>query len=255
MTTAITAAPASSGSSAPAGRVQRALVTGATSGIGRATALRLAREGFEILVHGRDAARGEAAVREIEAAGGHAAFIAASLEDIDDVRRLAEQAADVDVLVNNGGFAWFGASDALDQATYDSMFASNVRATYFLTAAIAPKMAARGRGSIINLGSMAGSVGLAGGAAYSATKAALEAMTRAWAAEYSPAGVRVNAVAPGPVYTASPEQVIRAIGETTIVKRAAQPEEIAETIAFLAGDHAGYITGATIAVDGGRTAI
>lgn len=96
--------------------------------------------------------------------------------------------------------------------------------TSFLTAAIAPRMVSRRHGSIINLGSIAGSVGLAGGDAYSATKAALEAMTRAWAAEYSPAGVRVNAVAPGPVYTASPEQVIRAIGETTILKRAAQPE-------------------------------
>jgi NAD(P)-dependent dehydrogenase (short-subunit alcohol dehydrogenase family) len=102
---------------------------------------------------------------------------------------------------------------------------------------------------------MAGSVGLAGGAAYSATKAALEAMTRAWAAEYGPSGVRVNAVAPGPVYTASSETVIRALGETTILKRAAQPDEIADTIAFLASDRSRYITGATIAVDGGRTAI
>ncbi len=255
MTAATTPAPVSPSATAPVARLGQALVTGATSGIGRAAALRLAREGFDVLVHGRDAARGEATVRAIEAAGGRASFIAASLDDLGDVRRLAELAAGVDVLVNNGGFAWFGASDALDADTYDSMFASNVRATYFLTAAIAPKMAARGRGSIVNLGSMAGSVGLAGGAAYSGTKAALEAMTRAWAAEYSPSGVRVNAVAPGPVYTASPEQVIRAIGETTILKRAAQPEEIAETIAFLATDRSGYITGATIAVDGGRTAI
>jgi NAD(P)-dependent dehydrogenase (short-subunit alcohol dehydrogenase family) len=113
----------------------------------------------------------------------------------------------------------------------------------------------RGRGSIVNLGSMAGSVGLAGGAAYSGTKAALEAMTRAWAAEYGPSGVRVNAVAPGPVYTASPEAAIRALGETTILKRAAQPEEVAGLIGFLASDRAAYITGATLAVDGGRTAI
>ena len=255
MSTAPALPPSSAPSIAPAAGTRRALVTGATSGIGRATALLLARDGFEVLVHGRDEARGAETVHAIVAAGGRAEFVAASLDDLGDVRRLAERAGEVDVLVNNGGFAWFGPSETLDVATYDAMFASNVRATYFLTAALAPGMARRGRGSIINLGSMAGSVGLAGGAAYSATKAALEAMTRAWAAEWSLSGVRVNAVAPGPVYTASPENVIRAIGETTIVKRAAQPEEIAETIAFLASDRAGYITGATIAVDGGRTAI
>jgi NAD(P)-dependent dehydrogenase (short-subunit alcohol dehydrogenase family) len=253
--TVSTTAPSFSPVAASAAHAGRALVTGATSGIGRAAALRLARDGFEVIVHGRDEARGAETVRAIEAEGGRASFVAASLEDLGDVRRLAEQAGDVDVLVNNGGFSWFGASAALDAATFDRMFASNVRATYFLTAAIAPKMAARGRGSIVNVGSMAGSIGMAGGAAYSATKAAVEAMTRAWAAEYSPAGVRVNAVAPGPVYTASPEEMIRAIGDTTILRRAAQPEEIAETIAFLASDRAGYITGATFAVDGGRTAI
>lgn len=233
----------------------RALVTGATSGIGRASALLLARDGFDVLVHGRDAARGAETVREIEAGGGQARFIAADLDDPGDLRRLAEEAADVDVLVNNGGFAWFGATADLDVAMYDRLFASNVRSAYFLVAAIAPRMAARGRGSIVNLGSMAGQVGLAGGAAYSATKASLGALTRAWAAEFSPAGVRVNAVAPGPVYTASPAERIRALGETTLLRRAAQPGEIAEVIAFLASDKASYITGATLAVDGGRTAV
>src|SRR5207253_3158387 len=122
---------------------QKALVTGATSGIGRAVALQLARDGAEVIVHGRDAARG------------------------------AE--------------------------TFDALFASNVRAAFFLVAAFAPGMAARGKGSIINISSMAGQIGLAGGAAYGATKAALASMTRAWAAEFSPSGVRVNAIAPGPV--------------------------------------------------------
>jgi NAD(P)-dependent dehydrogenase (short-subunit alcohol dehydrogenase family) len=116
-------------------------------------------------------------------------------------------------------------------------------------------MAATGGGAIINLASMAGTVGLPGGAAYGATKAALVAMTRSWAAEYGSNGVRVNAVAPGPVFTegANNDNTV-ALGKTTLLKRAAQPEEIAETITFLASPRAGYITGATIAVDGGRTA-
>jgi NAD(P)-dependent dehydrogenase (short-subunit alcohol dehydrogenase family) len=98
---------------------------------------------------------------------------------------------------------------------------------------------------------------MTGGAAYGATKAALESMTRAWAAEYSPSGVRVNAISPGPVYTPTPSgpEFIRALGETTAMDRASQPEEIAEVIAFLASPRASYMTGAVVAADGGRTAI
>jgi NAD(P)-dependent dehydrogenase (short-subunit alcohol dehydrogenase family) len=117
-------------------------------------------------------------------------------------------------------------------------------------------MAKRGTGSIISLGSMAGQIGLAGGAAYSATKAALASLTRSWAAEFSPRGVRVNTIAPGPAHTggAAPER-IEALGGTTLLARAAQPAEIADVVAFLASPKAGYITGAVIAADGGRTAI
>jgi NAD(P)-dependent dehydrogenase (short-subunit alcohol dehydrogenase family) len=172
------------------------------------------------------------------------------------IARLVEQAGEVDILINNAGRSWFGPTADLDIATYDAIFDSNVRSAYLLTAAIAPAMAARRTGSIVNIASMAGAVGLVGGAAYSATKASLSAMTRAWAAEFSPAGVRVNAVAPGPVYSdgASPE-VIDALAATTLIGRGAQPDEIAGVIAFLATDAARYITGATIAVDGGRTAV
>jgi NAD(P)-dependent dehydrogenase (short-subunit alcohol dehydrogenase family) len=233
-----------------------ALVTGSTSGIGKATALALAREGFQVVVHGRDPERGAATVEEIAKAGGHARFVAADLSDAADVERLAGEAGEVDVLVNNGGFSWFGPTDQLDTATYDRLFASNVRSAYQLVAALGPRMAKAGRGSIISVDSMAGRVGLAGGAAYGATKAALTAMSRAWAAEFSPAGVRVNTVAPGPVYSdgADPER-IEALGHTTLMGRAAQPEEIAEVIAFLASDKSGYVTGAVFPVDGGRTAV
>ena len=185
-----------------------ALVTGATSGIGRAVARKLAADGFSVLVHGRDAARGAAVVDEIIADGGHARFAPADLTDAADIERLAAEAADVDVLVNNAGFSWFGPTADLTPATFDAMFAANVRSAYFLVAAIAPAMAKRGAGVIINLGSIAGQIGLAGGAAYSATKAALASLTRSWAAEFSPQGVRVNTVAPGPAYTdgAAPER-------------------------------------------------
>jgi NAD(P)-dependent dehydrogenase (short-subunit alcohol dehydrogenase family) len=233
-----------------------ALVTGATSGLGRATAEELARHGAEVIVHGRDAARGRAVVDTITADGGKARFVAADLTETAGLEDLARQAGPVDVLVNNAGLAWFGPTPDIDPATFDRLFAANVRAPYFLVAALAPQMAARGSGSIINIGSMAGHVGMSGGAAYGATKAALAQLTRAWAAEFSPAGVRVNTVASGPVYTPiQPDEVTDAVGATTIMARAAQPSEIAAVIVFLASPKASYVTGAVFAADGGRMAI
>jgi NAD(P)-dependent dehydrogenase (short-subunit alcohol dehydrogenase family) len=233
----------------------KALVTGATSGIGRATALRLARDGWEVVVHGRNAERGAEVVREIEGQGGRARFVAADLNVLAEVQSLVEEVGDVHVLVNNAGASWFGPTEDLDEATFDGLFDGNVRSAYFLVAGLAPGMAARSTGSIISLASMAGQIGLDGGAAYGATKAALSSMTRSWAAEFSPRGVRVNAIAAGPVFS-TPEKapLIEQIGKTTLLGRGAQVEEIAEVIAFLASDKASYITGATLAVDGGRTA-
>jgi NAD(P)-dependent dehydrogenase (short-subunit alcohol dehydrogenase family) len=232
-----------------------ALVTGATSGIGRATALRLARDGWEVMVHGRNPEHGAEVVREIEAQGGRARFVAADLADVAAVQNLLDEVGDVDVLVNNAGSSWFGSTAELDAATFDHLFDGNVRSAYFLVAGIAPGMAERSSGSIISLASMAGQIGLAGGAAYGATKAALSSMTRSWAAEFSPRGVRVNAVAAGPVFS-TPEKapLIEQLGKTTLLGRGAEVEEIAEVIAFLASDKASYVTGATLAVDGGRTA-
>jgi NAD(P)-dependent dehydrogenase (short-subunit alcohol dehydrogenase family) len=234
----------------------KALVTGATSGLGRAIALKLASDGFEVIVHGRDAPRGAQTVEAIERAGGRARFVAADLGSPSDVTRLAQEVGDIDVLVNNGGFSMFGPTTDLEVDRFDAIFASNVRAPYLLVAALAPGMAARGSGSIINISSMVADVGLSGGAVYGATKGALNSMTRAWAAEFSPSGVRVNAVAPGPVFTEGAlRQRTEALGTTTILNRAANAAEIAEVVSFLASPKASYMTGAIVAVDGGRTAI
>jgi len=233
---------------------QTALVTGGTSGIGKAAAFKLAQHGAIVVVHGRDVGRGAQVVEEIERLGGQARFVGADLRDPTAIAHLAEEVGRIDILVNNAGSSWFGPTNELDIATYDQLFDGNVRSAYLLTAALAPAMAEHGSGVIINLASMAATVGLPGGAAYSATKAALVAMTRSWAAEYGASGVRVNAVAPGPVFTEG-AKATDALAKTTLLNRAAKPEEVAETIVFLASPRAAYITGATIAVDGGRTAV
>lgn len=255
-----------------------ALVTGGTGGIGSESAKLLAAAGALVVITGRDAERGAAVVKAIAESGGSARFVAADLTDPRSLRALVEQVGAVDILVNNAALfpmgptvaqdSAFGASDgaeavdaeAFDTASFDAAFAANVRAPYQLTAAFAPAMVARGSGAIVNVSTMAARIGMPGLPVYSATKAALESLTRTWAAELSPSGVRVNTVAPGPTRTdmvlaTMGEQGAAQVGATTLLGRLATPREIAEVILFLATDRAAYLTGATVAADGGRTAV
>ena len=234
------------------------LVTGATSGIGQATAEAFAARGAEVVVSGRDLTRGASVVERITQAGGQARFVAADLGASDDVLRLAREAGDVDVLVNNGGVFPFGATHETSAEAIRSVLEINVAAPFLLAGALAPAMVSRGKGAIVNVSTMVASFGMAGAAAYGSSKAALELLTKAWAAEYGPSGVRVNAVAPGPTRTPGTE----AMGEgfesfvaTVPLGRAAAPAEIATTILYLASDDAAFVNGAIVPVDGGRVAV
>jgi NAD(P)-dependent dehydrogenase (short-subunit alcohol dehydrogenase family) len=238
-----------------------ALITGAGApgGIGAATAKLFAAQGANVIITGRHQERGEQAAKLIVADGGNARFVLADLTDLDDVNRLAESAGEVDVLVNNA--AAFAIGPALEQqpAKFDELFAANVRAPYFLTTALAQGMIQRGSGSVINVSTMAARIAVAGMSIYGATKAALESLTRTFAAEFADAGVRVNTVAPGP--TGSDTVVgmmgdaVHELGRTTPLGRLAETAEIGQVILFLASDRSSYVTGATFAADGGRTAI
>jgi NAD(P)-dependent dehydrogenase (short-subunit alcohol dehydrogenase family) len=234
------------------------LITGATSGIGRAAAERFAAAGAEVIVSGRDQQRGDEVVREIEQDGGRARFIAADLRAAGGARKLAEQAGNVDVLVNNAGVFPFGATHETTSEQIGDVLQVNVAAPFELTGALAPGMAARGSGAVINVSTMVASFGLPGLAAYGASKAAVELLTKAWAAEYGPKGVRVNAVAPGPTRTPGTDAMgdgLEQLATTLPLGRPADADEIARTIVFLASDDASFVNGAVLAVDGGRTAV
>jgi NAD(P)-dependent dehydrogenase (short-subunit alcohol dehydrogenase family) len=238
-----------------------ALVTGSTSGIGRAIAEAYAAEGARVVVSGRDEGRGREVVDTIVGAGGTADFVQGDISTVAGARALAEQASGrfgpIDVLVNNAGFFAFGPSEGVEEAEFDAMIATNVRGAFFLTAALAPPMAENGGGKVVNITTMAAHAGLAGGAVYGASKAALSLLTKSWAAEYGPRGVNVNEVSPGPVETPGAlamgegfEQIIA----TVPVKRAASPDEIAAAAVYLASEDADYVHGSTLAIDGGRLA-
>jgi NAD(P)-dependent dehydrogenase (short-subunit alcohol dehydrogenase family) len=245
---------------------QVVLITGALTGIGRATAFAFAREGKQIVVSGRHDDKGQTLASELRATGAQAEFIRADVRFEDDVRNLIEQTVErfgrIDVAVNNAGTEG-EIAPLIEQSTanYEATFTVNVLGTLLSMKHELRAMLKQGGGSIINLSSIAGQVGMAGAATYVASKHAVEGLTKSAALEGAAAGVRVNAVAPGPVETTMLDRFVGGSAEVKAglldsvpAKRSATPDEIAETILFLASDKARYLTGQRIAVDGAYTA-
>src|SRR5260370_27000344 len=183
-----------------------ALITGGTSGIGRAAANKLAQLGIHVLVVGRNAERGNKAVAEIRGSGGKADFISSDLRDASSARAVARRAVElgngrVDILINSAGVFPFGPTHETTEELFDSVYSLNVKVPYFLVAELAPLMAQRGKGAIVNISTMVADYGAAGMSLYGSSKAAINLLTKAWAAEYGPSAAGLNAVGPGPTRT------------------------------------------------------
>ncbi len=244
-----------------------ALVTGATSNIGRAIAIAFGAEGAHVVVSGRHVQRGAEVVNRIRAGGGRAEFVAAGLDGSPMASKgLATEATRalggrIDILVNNAGICPASTTASTDEATFDEVYAVNVKAPYFLTGAIAPVMAAAGRGAIINLSSWIVRLGIPS-ALYSSTKGAIETLTRAWAAEFGPLGVRVNAISPGVIRTPNPDgtdpgthPAAEIMMRATPAGSSGTPDAVAYAAVYLASDEAAFVHGSVIDVDGGRTTV
>ncbi|MEJ2389431.1 MAG: glucose 1-dehydrogenase [Chromatiaceae bacterium] len=245
---------------------QTVLVTGALAGIGRATAIAFAKLGANVVVSGRRREAGEALAAELRALGAEAEFVKADVSNEDEVRAIVaattERFGRLDIAVNNAGVEGsLGPIAEQSVENFHATFAANVLGTLLSLKYEMRAMLAQGGGSIVNLSSIAGQIGMAGASVYAASKHAVEGLTKSAALEGAGGGVRVNAVAPGPVQTAMldrfvghDEAVKHGFLSTVPAKRAATPEEIAEAIVWVASAKAAYLTGQSIAVDGGYTA-
>ena len=240
-----------------------ALITRATSGIGRAVANKLAQLGVHVLVVGRNVDRGKKTIAEIRSAGGQADFISSDLRDASSAREVARRAVElgnghIDILINNAGIYPFGPTHETSEELFDKVYSLNVKVPYFLVAELAPLMATRGKRAIVNLSTMVADYGASGTSLYGSSKAAINLLTKSWTAEYGASGVRVNAVSPGPTRTEGTDAMGEGVDRLAAEAAAGRPataDEIAETVVFLATDRSSFVQGAKLAVDGGRTAI
>jgi NAD(P)-dependent dehydrogenase (short-subunit alcohol dehydrogenase family) len=242
------------------------LITGALSGIGRATALAFARDKARLMISGRRDEAGHSLQSELRLLDADARFFRADVRDEEQVRALIARTIEtfgrLDIAVNNAGTE--GVTGLLTEQTVESFrntFDTNVLGTLLCLKHEIPILSAQGSGSIINISSIAGQVGMAGAGTYAASKHAVEGLTKSAALEVAGRGVRVNAVAPGPVATTMLDRFVKndeAAKATFLasipLRRAAQVEEVAETILFLASEKARYLTGQSITIDGGYTA-
>jgi NAD(P)-dependent dehydrogenase (short-subunit alcohol dehydrogenase family) len=241
------------------------LITGALTGIGRATAFAFAKEGATVIAAGRREAEGKALEAEFRALGAQAAFIKADVRHEDDVRRLVDEAVArfgrLDVAVNNAGTE--GKPGPVTEQTPDSyaaMFDTNVLGTLLSLKHELRVMQPQGSGSIVNISSTMGERGAANLSLYTASKHAVEGLTKSAALEAAASGVRVNAVAPGPTDTGMLDRLTgtpdkkAAFYAAVPLKRGGKPEEIADAIVFLASDKASFVTGQILRINGGKTA-
>ena len=241
------------------------LITGALTGIGRATAVTFAKEGARVVVSGRREGEGKKLETELRKLGAEAEFIRADVRHEDDIRALVDKTVQrfgrLDVAVNNAGTE--GTPGPVTEQTaesYAATFDTNVLGTLLSMKHELRVMLPQGSGSIVNVSSAYGSVGAAGASVYVASKHAVQGLTKSAALEVAGTGVRVNVVAPGTTDTGmltrftSTDKNKEALVSTVPVKRLAAPEEIAHVIAFVASSNASYMTGASIPVDGGMIA-
>lgn len=242
-----------------------AIITGGNAGIGEAVAKRLAQEGAIAVITGRRKPELDRVVREIELKGGKALAVSGSVTDERHARHTVEESVRafgrIDILVNNAGVGDFGKRiHETDDATWANVLDVNVNGVFRMTRAVVPQMLKQGRGSIINISSIASLVGIPALPAYAASKGALDALTRAIAVDYAADGITCNVVNPGLIDTpmaapliANPEQLDPILAHYPI-KRPGKPDEVAGMVLYLASDEATWVTGGTFTIDGGMTA-